>query len=171
MNLEFPEPSSTSTFFFFGNIVLYSRASNSWWASAVDWEPAGDRTCWRWNTLETEHSTDRERGRLFQGVNLHFPNSSVLEKASSLFWISLPPLKRLSFSFFLSFAVSFCTELPHTCVSAEKPVPLLKGSHSIRHGHCPTFLTSCSITEVAFGVCLTQAASLAHIRTLANRQD
>ena len=30
VNLEFPEPSSTSTFSFFGNIVLYSRASNSW---------------------------------------------------------------------------------------------------------------------------------------------
>lgn len=143
MSLEFPESSSTSTFFFFLNIIFYSRASNSWWATAVQWE-----------LLQTERERRAIPGRksaLSQQLSSWKGLIFVLKQFAS------SPKAVLFFSFFLSCARSFCTELPHTCVSAKKPFPLANGSHPIRHRQHPT-LTSCSIFNVVFGVCLTQAA-------------
>lgn len=97
------------------------------WSFIAELQTVGECLQWTGSLLETEHIADGERGRLFLGENLYFPSSSVLETASSLFWIGLPPLQRLSFSF-PSFARPFCTELPHRCVSAKKnPVPLANG--------------------------------------------
>ena len=144
MSLEFPDSSSNSTFFFF----LIS-------SFIVELQTVGELLQWTGCLLETERERRAIPGRksaLSQQLSSWKGLIFVLKQFAS------SPKAVLFFSFFLSCARSFCTELPHTCVSAKKPFPLANGSHPIRHRQDPTSLTSCRIFEVVFGVCLTQAA-------------
>lgn len=121
----------------FLNVVFYSRASNIWWATAVDWEPAGDWTHCR-----------GLRGVLFLGENLHFLSSSCLKRphvCSELLCLLSKGCPFLFYFFSPPLQDRFAQNSHIDVFQLKKPVPLTNDSHPIRHGNHPTSLTSCSI--------------------------
>lgn len=83
----------------------------------MDWEPAGDRTYWRQNTLETEHSADRERAGYSREEICTFPTALFLKRPHLCSeWVCL--LSKGCPFLSLSFAISFCTWTPtYMCFS------------------------------------------------------
>lgn len=109
--------------------------------------------CWRQNTLQT----DREVGYSWEKI-CTFPVAQHLKRPHLCPELVCLLSKGCPFFLLFSFARSLCSELPHACLSAKKPVLPVNGSHPIKKRHPRTSLTPRSIFEVVFRTCLTQVA-------------